>query len=1284
MSAEIEKYWGEKQSIFGDRTVSYPFLPNHSIQGESEILTINSELSERIYKISGEDEMKNFVFLTSVIQISLARYFQKSEIVVMTPPVAGIDAGKAFLVPVCSSIDFEAELKTLIGACGANCGKAFRYQNYVSAFMSAKANEINADFLIYSRGLHRNYTCGQNTRFVVEINTEVRNIQIRFSDLSGAKTDFLAGFLKLTQRVLEHLSTPEVKLREISWYDDQELRNRLEALVQDGERNIPASLVELFEQQVERSPDMPALTFEDKTYSYRSLNEKVNGFADYLIQEYNIVPGSCVPLFLDKTDAAFIAILAILKCRAFYVPIRKGVLDIELELILNELDSNLIITEMPHFERLFRFEKQLLALDVELDACPENNTNPCIDSSTDYIAYIMYTSGSTGVPKGVLAKQSGIVNMIYNNPFNTSVPERNILQLSPYHFDGSVFDLFTALLSGARLYVVSDEVMMNPPLLVDFMEQNEINQMLIMTPLLNQLADHKPEIFNRFEAVYFGGQEASVKHLLKIMQSCSNNLEEKLIHVYGATEGTIFNTYHPLTFSDLQNLNISIGKPISGTGVLTMDGFGHLTYPFVEGELYIAGKAVAEGYWKDASKTSEKFIEKPEYLPGKLYRTGDYGMLDEKDCLYFLGRKDGQVQVRGFRIEIGEIINTLQKHPQLEDLHISIKEDELTGNKELIGYYKGNITPADLRAFASENLALYKVPSYFMQLDEIPLKPNGKTDESKLPVLSDVKTVSTPPENDIEKVIAGIWEEIFGLKHIGRNDNFFELGGQSIKGMHVMMHISDRLGVAVQIADIFKYPVLSELAAYVSQGKAGGLPPIEKAPHADKYALSFHQTQLWISEKFGQKSAYNTVFNFKISGSLDPASLEKALNKVIAANEILRTVIKEERGTPFQVILDTVSVPVSLELAESTEAAVQKVKSLLKTEQEKSFDLQEGPLFRLVLINDGTQHFAVFTIHHLIFDPESVDILLSEVLKHYKQIEEGGEAAAPTEKLQFKDFSVWYNNLLETGELDGQKSYWLSKIEGYDKIHALNPEDISGEGLVIHFEQELSMQLEELAKKYNTTVFTCLYALFQVYIYQYAKISKLVIAMPGSFRLNRELSEMMGYFINLVPVSSHLTGEMSLENVILNSKETIRESLDNRMISSNVLLNELRNKYGESYHPFDTTMTYVDKRENETIACTVNDDTIEITPSDVEGDQTISRFNMEFIAVHFKDEIQMQVMYKPSVYSASDILEMKDFMFDCIGLILEDGTMKLSEMDLKSESSKKQSDEPIKLNINFS
>ena len=581
---------------------------------------------------------------------------------------------------------------------------------------------------------------------------------------------------------------------------------------------------QLFEEQVEKTPNAVAVIFEGEELTYQELNSQANQLAHYL-QKLGIKPESLVGIYIERSLEMIVGLLGILKAGGAYIPIDPTYPTERISYLLEDSRVPVLLTQN-HLKVTLpdEYSGYIIGLDSNWESiATEPKKNPVSGATPENLIYVIYTSGSTGKPKGTLNTHKGVVNRIlWMQDEYQLTPSSRVLQKTPFSFDVSGWEFWWTLIMGARLVVAKPEGHKDPCYLIKLITEQEITT-LHFVPSMLQLFLEEPHVesCSSLKQVFCSGEALPIS----VQQQFFARLPAELHNLYGPTEAAIDVTYWPCQ-PDTQLSSVPIGRPVANTQTYILDSCLQPVPIGVPGELYLGGVQLARGYLHRPELTVERFIENPfikDFQSPRLYKTGDLACYFPDGNIKYLGRNDNQIKIRGFRIELGEIENVLEKHFQVEQAVVMAWEDT-PGDKRLVAYLvSGQSQPSlnELREFLKNQLPDYMVPSAFVFLESLPLTPNGKVDRRALPEpkieRSQLESTYIQPESDFEKTIAQAWQEVLKIERVGTKDNFFDLGGHSILLGQVNSRLSQQLKQNLSIIDLFQYPTIQALANYLKK-----------------------------------------------------------------------------------------------------------------------------------------------------------------------------------------------------------------------------------------------------------------------------------------------------------------------------------------------------------------------------------------------------------------------------------------------------------------------------------
>ncbi|MGE6630695.1 amino acid adenylation domain-containing protein [Bacillus sp. NPDC077027] len=911
----------------------------------------------------------------------------------------------------------------------------------------------------------------------------------------------------------------------------------------DTKQELPkASLRELFEKQVCKTPHAEALQFEGISWTYEELNQRANQLAHYLIK-HGIGPEQFVAIALPRSIDMVVSLLAIVKTGAAYLPLDPDYPSDRVAYMLDDAKPICLLTVKETAERFDH--SHIVQLDdptVHEEIADSLLINPTSnEGSPHHPAYIIYTSGSTGKPKGVVVTRRNVVNFILSMQDSFLLGQGDqLLAVTTIAFDISGLEMFLPLLHGASLLLAKKETIQEPAKLSDMIRSHHVTLMQATPTLWHALADEYPDAIKGMR-VLVGGEAlpASLLHTLQSLQCDITNL-------YGPTETTIWSTMENVT-SHQENSGPPIGKPIWNTSIYILDeGLNPVPAGSI-GELYIAGEGVSRGYLGRYDLTAERFVADPFGAKGtRMYRTGDLARWREDGSIDYISRADHQIKIRGFRIELGEIETVIMQHQAVKHTSVIVREDK-PGQQLLCAYVVltegASLHPSELRQFVETSLPDYMVPSAVVVLPELPLTPNGKINRKALPKpnMSLVSTERTPrtPQEDM---LCSLFAEVLGISQIGIDDSFFDLGGHSLLAARLLRRIRNTLGADLSMSTIFESPRVAELAKHIDSAQ-DIRPPLQVENKPDEIPLSFAQKRLWFLHCLeGPNPTYNIPLVIHLTGTLDRKALIGALADITEKHETLRTIFPSKDGMPKQVILDPNSVQPELHVTASSD---QQIENQLNEAIRYSFNIEEEPALRAELfLLDTNRYVLLLLLHHIAGDGWSLAPLTRDLAVAYEARIHGKSISLPAQPVQYADYAIWQQKLLGSEEEKGslfakQLSYWTETLHGLPEELELpydfpRPQEASFNGDTIDFtiEPALHQLLLDLAKQNQVSLFMVLQAAFAALLTRLGAGTDIPIGSPIAGRNDDALDDIVGLFVNTLVLRTNTAGNPTFSELL--------------------------------------------------------------------------------------------------------------------------------------------------------
>ncbi|MGA5198237.1 non-ribosomal peptide synthetase [Streptomyces exfoliatus] len=921
----------------------------------------------------------------------------------------------------------------------------------------------------------------------------------------------------------------------------------------------PGSLAEVFEKQALGNPDKVAILAEDIRLTYSELNARANRLAR-LFASKGVNRDSVVALLLKGRVDAVVAALAAIKAGATYVPIHNSFPPERIERIINETSAEVIATDADTEVSWLASRAANLAIPSKTDWLNWNDSNLGIASHQEQIAYVMYTSGSTGAPKGVAVRHRDIKALANDKRWQTGAHER-ILMHSPSAFDASTYEMWVPLLNGNTI-VVAPEGPLDMNALESVASNQGVTSAFVTTALFNLIADERPKAFGGLAEVLTGGEAASAVAMQRVLSTCPNTV---IGHVYGPTETTTFATYWPAKTPNSVDSTPPLGQPLDNVQLYVLDGALELCPPGVVGELYVAGDGLARGYLNQPAMTAERFIACPFGPAGeRMYRTGDLVRWRHDGLLEYVQRVDNQVKIRGFRIELAEVETALCRHTSVSQAVTAVWEDK-AGEKQLVAYVvpvAGKVLDvARVRSFLGSLLPAFMVPAAIIFLEELPLTANGKINRKSLPAprhseSSKDTRIGTPRQEELRSIFANV----LGVDEVGLEDSFFELGGDSLKAMRLVNSIRMSLGFEVPIREIFNINTASALAdnidigAYagveaLGPGAAPSLPAADSAEPGHR-PISFNQKtaleNAFRCQENWMEYNHNIVRHLELKGKIELLALRAALCDVVARHEALRSIF-ERKGSDFVAFC---SPPADVDVVELDTVPGP---SVLAGVTEAAFNLGESPHIRVMVYpTGGSGTGMVIVVPHVVCDGQSMNVVLNDLEFAYSARNRGYPPRWPTAAEPYSAFALWQ---MERAKPQGPvMRYWRSQL---DPLHLI-PEyrlpfaTVPPRGartpasVQLDLTREVSRafaeaQAELLATPYLVCASAVMLAMASLGSSNVVGIVTPIDARPVGW------NDSVGWFSQTTVIRSEIVGEISFREYVDRVKGTVADAIDHAL-----------------------------------------------------------------------------------------------------------------------------------------
>ncbi len=1040
---------------------------------------------------------------------------------------------------------------------------------------------------------------------------------------------------------------------------------------------------ELIAARAAASPELASVSSGGRTLSYGELDAEAARLAARLLSR-GVGPEVPVALFFDRSAELAVALLGVLRAGGAFVPIDPDYPRERLEYLLADSGARVVVTRSDLAAALPESAAEVLCVDDAEDSPSAPAEAGRIGS--DALAYLIYTSGSTGRPKAAMVSHRSLV--CYAEAMRERMgltPADRVLQFASPAFDVMIEEVFPAWLSGACVVFPGGGAPGSPRELTRLLEAERVSVVELPTAFWHEWVRETTAagaaLPESLRLVLVGGERVLSERLAQWAE-----LRRPLLHVFGLTETTVTSTTLLLEAGEDGSRwpNLPVGTPLANAEAYVLDAEREPVAAGIPGELYLGGETVARGYRARPELTAERYVPHPfSTEPGaRLYRTGDRVRMLAEGGLEFLGRIDQQVKIRGYRIEPAEVEAVLGMHPSVREAAVVVRSDA-RGDNALVGYVSADagadVGARELRAWMRERLPEYMVPGAIVALERLPLSPNGKVDRRALPAPEwEGGAAYVAPRTPAEAVLAGTWAEVLRLERVGVEESFFELGGHSLLAMQVVSRVREALGVELPLRALFEAPTVAGLATRVAELRragAGAAPPLVRVARGEPLPASFAQRRLWLVDRLEPGSAaYNVPFALRLRGALDVGALRASLEALVARHETLRTTFAEEGGEPVQVI--NAAAPVALEVVEvEDEAAAERI---AREEALRPFDLEAGPLLRATLLRlADDDHVLCFTLHHIVSDGWSMQVLVREVSALYGAASHGGSVVLPELPVQYADYAVWQRGWLAGEVLEEQIGFWKERLAGAPQLLEV-PTDrprapgqgplAQGHGFALS--PALSAGLRALARREGATLFMALLAGWQALLSRYSGQEDLVVGTPIAGRTRRETEGLIGFFVNMLALRAELGGDPTWAELLGRVRQGALEAYDHAELPFERLVEELRLERSLTHSPLFQAIFSLDEEATVDGGGALSLGELGLEPFGTGGE--VSKFDLKLSAADREEGVSGALVYRTALFDAATAARMAGHLEVLLAAMVADPSARVGEVPLLSAAEREQ------------
>ncbi|MDB4950669.1 MAG: tycC1, partial [Gemmatimonadetes bacterium] len=1080
------------------------------------------------------------------------------------------------------------------------------------------------------------------------------------------------------ERILSTVSAaPDTRLSRLELAGEAERRQVVDVWSRSGD-GIAAdegSVHAAFEAQAACTPNAPALVFRGEAIDYRELNERANRLARHLAR-LGVGPDARVGVCLERSPELVVALLAVLKAGGAYVPLDPGYPAERLEFMLADAGVGLLVSRTRLLDRL-PAGRETVDLDRLSDVLrAEDPSNLAVSVTGENLVYVLYTSGSTGLPKGTEVPHRAIPGFFPAVDPAGPGADTVLLQHSSTSWDALTLELWPALLRGGTC-VLFDGPSATPAELGEAVRDHGVNTLWLTAAYFNALVDTAPDALTGVRTAMVGGEAVSAAHV-RAAQRRHPTL--RIVNGYGPSECTVFCAAHEVGALGDDATTIPIGRPVGDRRVYVLDAGLNPVPVGIPGELYVGGPAVARGYLGRPRLTAERFVPDPfgGGAGARLYRTGDRASWRADGTLEFRGRIDEtQVKIRGFRIEPGEVEAALRRAEGVDDCAV-VARDDAGGEKRLVAYVVGGAGPDALRAHLRAGLPEYMQPGAIVHLDRLPLTPHGKLDRRALPAPEPAPAdeAYAAPRTEVEAALAAIWEEVLRRDRVGVHDDFFALGGHSLMAMRVVSRVGQALGVELPMRALFEHPTVAGLAECVGTPAGGAAPRVARVERGSAVPLSFAQERLWFLDRMEPGNAfYNEPAGLRLSGALDAGALEHALGEVVRRHEALRTTFRETGGVPAQVVAPFAGFPLPAEdlsalPASEREAELWRIAGRVAAD---AFDLAAGPLVRARLLRlADEEHVLLLCIHHVVVDGWSMGVLFRELSALYGAFRDGYPSPLPELAGRYADYAVWQRAHLAGGVLDRHLAWWRERLAGAPALLEL-PADhprpavqtYRGAREPVALSAELVERLRALGRREGATLYMVLLAAFQVLLAKYGAGEDVVVGSPVAGRTRREVEDLIGLFVNSLALRTDLSGNPGFRSLLRRVRETVLGAYEHQEVPFEKVVAELHPERSLAHAPVFQVMLALDDGQAPFDGIEgIRAEQLAVDSGSVKLDLTLSLFT-------HADGVRGAMAYASDLFDRATVRRMLGHLERLLERVAETPDARISELELIEEGERR-------------
>ncbi|WP_430909717.1 amino acid adenylation domain-containing protein, partial [Maribacter sp. 2-571] len=1333
-------------SYWEDRLAGVPALelptdhPRPAVQGTkggSVSDTIDASLTQQLLELSRECDATLFMTLLSAFKVLLQRYSGQDDICVGIPianrtqseiePLVGfflntlalrsdlggdpcfgdvLDRVRATTVGAYDhqQVPFEKVVERVVKT--RDMGRSPLFQvlfNFVRETHEGDTKGISLEGLELGRENFEEGTSQFDLSFDIVRTADGLSISVEYcSDLYKEATvvRMLGHYVSLLRSIV---STPEKRIGDLELLSAGERRELLEAFngsAIDLGNTVPINV--RFESMVSLYGGSTAVVHGPERWSYDELNVYANRVAHGLLGR-GLSPGTCVGVYMDRSPVFLGCMLGIIKAGGVYVPLDTQNPPSRIGAMLGENSFPYLITTGGLLSGLGGLGKKtvLLVDDVPLSGGGDvpvydvsylsgmSGANPVNVNGMDSWAYVLFTSGSTGVPKGAITRHNGAMNHLLAEYRLMDLPDGfNFLQSAGIGSDISVWQMLGPVLKGGSCVMVDKMDLLDYDLVLSTIDREEVAVAEFVPTYMWGLLEHIKESggasgLSGLSWIMLVGESIPVA-MVNDLRGLYPDL--RLLNAYGPCEASDDVIQYEITgMLSTGSSRVPIGKVIPNMNAVVLSKEGHLCPIGVPGEICVSGVGVGAGYLDLPERTAESFVANPfaELSGDVLYRTGDLGRWLPDGNMEFLGRADHQVKIRGHRVELEGIAAVVRTSVHVEDSHVLVHRDA-DGREYVVCFVVPGVTGRELgedlteslHALCREELPAYMHPSHYCVVEGFPVNLSDKVDGKALiaTFLSEQGTGSlqaskyVAPSNGTERRLSDIWQELLGVDKVGIHDNFFELGGHSLLATRLVSMVRRDMEVELAIAAIFNFPTIWELAQNLIGGPGRSLlPGVTVRERGERIPLSYSQERLWFLDQLQGSEEYHMPIVLRLKGDLEVGLLERSFRTIVERHEVLRTVIRSEEGVGYQEVLPPGGWSLDRVSGQGPDTSLP---TDVDRYIESPFDLASDYMLRCCLYRGGaSDHLLVIVLHHIASDDWSEDILIREFAQLYGAYSTGRVPELPVLSVQYADYAIWQREYLTDTVLEGQLSYWEDRLAGVPALELPTdhprPAVQGNDGGTVshHIGAALTADLREVSREYNATLFMTLLSAFKVLLQRYSGQDDICVGIPIANRTQSEIEPLVGFFLNTLALRSDLGGDPCFGDVLDRVRATTVGAYDHQQVPFEKVVERVVKTRDMGRSPlFQVLFNFmVDDRGDEG-AMDMGGLSITTEPYS----ETTSQFDLSFDIVRTADGLSISVEYCSDLYKEATVVRMLGHYVSLLRSIVSTPEKRIGDLELLS------------------